>query len=141
MSDFDIKVDIDLSEVDRIARSLNKNIEDVLKMMAFEIEGLAKQLAPYDTTALRNSIYTVTKDSNNFDVAAAAATRLRPGVSVEAHPAISGDVIARVGPCVEYAAFVELGTERMAAQPFLVPAFQKTVKEYNTGKKWKKLFE
>ena len=36
----------------------DKQVELVVKKTAFDVEGIAKQLAPVDTTALRNSIHT-----------------------------------------------------------------------------------
>lgn len=135
------KITIETKKLDQIARSLNRNVQDVLEALAFDVEASAKQRAPYDTTALRNSIYTITKRSNGYDAASSAAANLRPGVSVEPHPPVSGKVIARVGPCVEYGAFVELGTDKMSARPFLVPALEETAKTYASGKKWRKIVE
>lgn len=66
------------------------------------VEGQAKINAPVDTGALRSSIGTdVERDGSGRGYA----------VSVE------------VGPTVNYGAHVELGTEHMAPEPYLGPAF------------------
>ena len=79
--------------------------EDFLREMGYVrklnevVERRAKQRAPVDTGALRSSINTVIEG----DVYSAMA--------------------AEVGTEVNYGVFVELGTERMAPQPYLGPAF------------------
>lgn len=64
---------------------------------ALAIQGTAKTLAPVDTGRLRNSIAVEFMD---------------------------GGLSARIGTNVEYAPFVEFGTRRMGARPFLFPAFE-----------------
>ena len=71
MSDSVIR--IDTRELDRIAAQLGMKRKDIGRRIAFEIESEAKQLAPVDTSALRNSIYTVTQDEDNYASASAAA--------------------------------------------------------------------
>ena len=115
--------------------------KDIGRRIAFEIESEAKQLAPVDTSALRNSIYTVTQDEDNYASASAAAKGKRGDIQTEAHPSPTGNIIANVGPCVEYAEYVELGTSRMAAQPYLTPAVEKVAQKYNDGSAWKELVE
>jgi HK97 gp10 family phage protein len=75
----------------------------VVKSVAFQVEGKAKMLAPVDTGALRNSIYTERQDDITYWVIAPVA----------------------------YAAYVELGTSRMRAQPYLVPALEGMRAEFN----------
>lgn len=64
-----------------------------LERIGLQAEGYAKDLCPVDTGNLRNSI-THTSDSK----------------------------AAYIGTNVEYGKYVELGTVKMAAQPFLKPA-------------------
>lgn len=68
-----------------------------LQRRALQVERAAKQLCPVDTGRLRSSI------TNQV------------GTDAEG-------LLAAVGTDVEYAPYVELGTSRMAAQPFLLPA-------------------
>ncbi len=136
-------VKLDTRRVDQICRDLKVNTETVLTGLAIEIEGRAKMIARekgvYDTTALINSIYTATQKHDGYSQASGAAQSLRPGVGTEAHPRPNGRVVARVGPCVEYALYQELGTSRMAGRPYLVPAAEQIVKDFNDPGKWKGL--
>lgn len=72
-----------------------------LEEIGLAAEGFAKRLCPVDTGRLRNSITHATdKDS------------------------------AYVGTNVEYAPYVELGTSRTRAQPYLRPAVENNVGTY-----------
>lgn len=66
--------------------------------LAIEIQNRARQLCPVDTGRLRNSIH------------------FEEGQDAEGY-------YIDVGTNVEYAAFVEYGTSKMRAQPYLRPAF------------------
>jgi len=67
---------------------------------ALFVESAAKQLTPVDTGRLRGSItMELTRDSKG--------------------------VVAYVGTNVEYAIYVEMGTSRMRAQPYLIPALSR----------------
>lgn len=72
-----------------------------LEAIGLQAEGYAKMLAPVDTGRLRNSLtHTVEGDA------------------------------AYIGTNVEYAPYVEYGTRRTKAQPFLKPAVQDHIDEY-----------
>ena len=97
----------DFSELRDLAADLSKagpeaaeRAKVVVRKTALDVEASAKVYAPVDTGFLRTSIgNTVT---------------------------IGGDVIeAEVGPTAEYGLYVELGTSRMAPQPYLAPAFDR----------------
>lgn len=76
---------------------LDRAIVDGLDRMAIRVERAAKRAAPVDTGRLRSSIAReTTRDADGF--------------------------LARVGTDVEYAPYVEFGTQRASAQPFLRPA-------------------
>ena len=124
-----IKIKLDTKELDRIAAGLNKSREQVMKKLAFDVEAKAKMKAPVLTGALRNSIYTETKDGGSG------------GTGTQKLPKPSGNIVANVGPCVEYAAYVELGTSKMSAQPYLVPAVEEVSSKLNDGSTWKEMFE
>lgn len=69
----------------------------LLAKAAVKIERRAKQLAPVDTGRLRGSVaHELGRDGRGL--------------------------VARIGTDVHYGIFVELGTRRMRAQPFLRPA-------------------
>ncbi len=135
------EIKLDTRELDRIAAQLNIKREAVGRRMAFQIEGLAKQLAPKKYGALRNSIYTVTTQVNGYTEAQAAAKAANPNVTTNPHPTPTGNIIANVGPSVDYAEYQEFGTSRMAAQPYLTPAVEQVAKKYNDGSEWKELVE
>lgn len=70
-----------------------------LQRRALQVDRAAKQLCPVDTGRLRSSI------TNELGQ--------------------DGDgLVATIGTNVEYAPHVELGTSKMAAQPFLLPALE-----------------
>jgi HK97 gp10 family phage protein len=68
-----------------------------VRKTALDIEADAKTLAPVDTGNLKGSIGTD----------------------------ILGPLAAEVGPTASYGHFVESGTSRMAAQPYMGPAFDR----------------
>lgn len=86
-----------------VKKEFEKAILKALETCGLAAEGYAKKLAPVDTGNLRNSI-THTVD--------------------EKEPA------AYIGTNVEYASYVELGTAKMKAQPYLKPAVTDHTSEY-----------
>ena len=132
---------LDTAKLDEIAAALDIRLERVLVRFAFGVEAEAKMNAPVDTSALRNSIYTVTSDGQDgYGAASAAADGARPGVKTEPLPTPATPIVANVGPCVEYAEYVELGTSRMAAQPYLFPAVEHQAQQLNDGSMFAELF-
>lgn len=135
------KLRIDTKQLDKIVKNLDTSTEKVIRAVALEIESGAKQAAPVDTGALRSSIYTVTKKEDGYEKARSVVDGINARVATAAHPKPSGKVIAHVGPCVEYAAYVELGTSKMSARPYLMPAVEREVTRINDGSKWREMFE
>lgn len=80
---------------DKAIKNMEQAVSVALEASALLVEGTAKNLAPVDTGNLRNSI---THEVEGQE--------------------------ARVGSALEYAKFVELGTSKMAAQPYLYPALE-----------------
>lgn len=103
----------DTRNLDRLIANLPGNTEEVIKSVSFQVEAIAKRLAPVDTGALRNSIYVRFSDSNPSTT-----------VTVEELPKPTNQFSAVIGPSVEYAIYVELGTSFMSAQPYLLPALR-----------------
>jgi len=128
---------LDTSELDRIAAQLGANVQRVIASLAFDIEAGAKQAAPVDTSALRNSIYTNVAGNNGYSQASGAARGARPDVQTEPIPQPSGKIIATVGACVEYAEHVELGGSHSAAQPYLLPACEAVYRDLANGETWR----
>jgi len=136
-----ISIELDTAELDRIQRELGWRVDTVIRRMAFEMEGFAKQEAPLDTGALRNSIYTNTTKGSKFAKADAAAKAKNPDVETTAIPEAGGDVIAVVGACVTYAAAQETGAPKrnVPAHPYLVPAAEKVRAKLADGSTYKEL--
>lgn len=134
-----IGVKLDTKELDRIAKQLGVKTDRVGMRFAFQVEAAYKQAAPIDTGAMANSCYVEGKSESNYDQAAGAAQRLNPDANLDRHPKPSGDVIANVGPAVEYAQYVEFGTSRQAAQPTLGPAVDSLAGKFNSGKEWEEI--
>ena len=132
---------LDTRELDKIVRNMDGNKNKVGRMLGFELEAEAKKRAPRLTGAMSNSIYTVTKEHDGYASASGAARQANPDAMTQAHPKPSGNVLARVGPCVNYAEYVEFGTSRMAAQPYLTPAAEVVFQKVNSGEYWRKLVE
>lgn len=94
---FNLKVIKNL--VPQIPKQMRGKVADILNRAALGTEGDAKQLAPVDTGFLRNSI--------------------------QANPsATAGRLKSETNVAAEYGINVELGTVKMAAQPYLSPAFE-----------------
>lgn len=137
MSDQVTRIVLDTTELDRIAAQLDLKTEAVVRRAAFEIEQKAKMLAPVDTGAMRSSIYTTTAKEDGFHKAAAETLEKRiTDLQPLDQPSEGDEVMARIGPAVEYAVFVETGTSRQAAQPFLIPAAEEVGRKYNSGEAW-----
>lgn len=86
---------------DAILGELKDKIQVALEECGLAAEGYAKRLCPVDTGNLRNSI-THTQSGND----------------------------EYIGTNVEYGPYVEMGTSRTKAQPFLKPAATNHVDEY-----------
>lgn len=80
---------------DKAIKNMEQAVNMALTASALIVEGQAKALVPVDTGNLKGSITHEVKEKE-----------------------------ARVGTNVEYAPFVELGTSKMAAQPYLNPALE-----------------
>jgi HK97 gp10 family phage protein len=79
------------------------------------VEGQAKQLAPVDTGRLAGSITTQAADGQSTSPTGDAG----PGDVIN-KPQAAGEVF--VGTAVDYGPYIEFGTVRSNAQPFLRPA-------------------
>lgn len=104
-----MSVSIDVSEPLRLAASfenaagaVGSRVSAALRKTAHDIQADATALAPVDTGTLQNSISTDITGDGRFTTMA-----------------------AEIGPTAEYGGFVEEGTSRMAAQPYMGPAFDR----------------
>jgi hypothetical protein len=135
---------LDTSGLDKIVKNLDKNATKSGRKVAFWIEGRAKSYAPVQTSALRNSIYVNAKGENHYDEAASKVKSLQPGAETEEHPAPTGITMAVVGPCVEYAEYVEFGLKSKSnyqAQPYFTSALMDAEVEFELEATWEDLWE
>ena len=86
---------------DEVIDDMKKTMERALEKIGMVGEAYAKEECPVDTGTLRNSISHAVDDNT-----------------------------AIIGTNVEYAPYVELGTSKMDAQPYLRPAVENHIKEY-----------
>lgn len=90
-----MSLEIKTDNTELVVDGINAAVLRALEQIGMAAEGYAKDLCPVDTGNLRNSI-THTVDEKNG--------------------------AAYIGTNVEYGPYVELGTAKQAAQPFLKPA-------------------
>jgi HK97 gp10 family phage protein len=113
-----VSITADTLKLDSIISGLRKNAEEIGKNDIGPYgEGVAKMYAPVDTGLLRSSI------NQNY-----------PG----------GDIIAQIrvlGADCNYAIYQELGTYKMAAQPFMAPMMQDAIWKYYNASTWAPLFK
>lgn len=100
--------DIKIVGMEKLQRKLRQNVQmaDVKKVVRHngaEMQAKAQQNAPVDTGTLKRSI----------------------GLEIT-----DGGMSAEVEPKADYGAYVELGTRKMEAQPYLKPAFEEQSKEF-----------
>lgn len=107
MADIDVTLS---SNIGQIKKEAAEAILRGLEACGLKAEGYAKKLCPVDTGNLRNSITHDTAEE-------------------------SGDLVEYIGTNVEYAPYVELGTLRTKAQPFIKPAVEDHADQY------KRIFE
>jgi HK97 gp10 family phage protein len=100
-------VSIDASDLRRLAADLQragpetgKRAQVVVRKVARDIAADAKRMAPVDTGNLKGSI-------GHSDLRTVGQ---------------SGTLSAEIGPTASYGEYVELGTSRMAPQPYMGPA-------------------
>ena len=94
-----ISVSVDTSKLDAIIAKLPGNRDKIIKAAAFHVLGEARRRAPVATGALRDN--SEVTDGDGYK-------------NIEFHQ--------------EYAAYVELGTYKMNARPFLTPAVEAEAK-------------
>lgn len=104
-----------LSHLDDVENRLNNSVKQSVKQNALEMEAKAKMLAPVDTGNMRRNINTSVQES-------------------------SDSISAEVSSNAEYSIYVEYGTSKQQAQPFMHPAFvsQKTQFETDMNQALKK---
>jgi HK97 gp10 family phage protein len=91
-----------------------------LMKTGFKVEGYAKQMCAVDTGRLRGSISTNWAGSGQPE--GKTDKKAQPGDGMPQPPGEAGMVVA-VGTNVFYGPYVEFGTSKMEARPYLFPAY------------------
>ncbi len=92
------------ARIDGLLRTTNGDVGTRLQRIGVRVQNTAKVMCPVDTGRLRSSIQTTNvRRSGNHELS------------------------VRVGSAVNYARYVELGTRRMRARPYLRPALSQNV--------------
>ena len=121
-----LEIKLTQDRFDALRGQLREKAGQVVRKVALDIQADAQTMAPVDTGALKNSIYTVTSEGSDYGTALSQAMGANPDAAIL--PAISpeeasvDDLTAIVAVGAEYGLYVEMGTSRMAAQPYLGPA-------------------
>lgn len=100
-----------------VLEAIDQALAGAMDDIGAAMQGHAQQLCPVDTGRLRNSI--------TYRLGGGGYSFPGYGAEVSAH-----EYVVSVGSDVEYAAYVELGTSRTRAQPFLEPAASQYADEY-----------
>ena len=147
MSDLEFK--LDTTELDRIIRDADVNADKIVRHLAFNMVGYARQLAPYVTTALKNSIYARTSKDDPYNQVAAIVKSKNPKAEIAPLPEPK-EGEAYVGPCVAYGARVEFGfvgkdklgrQYNQATHPYLTPALEKVKTEMQDGTTYREMVD
>lgn len=97
----DIKIEMEVDNSELVLSEKDEAVIRALTTIGMLAEGYAKKACPVDTGRLRNSISWAVLDDSVY-----------------------------IGTNVEYAPYVELGTSRMEARPYLRPAVTDHVDKY-----------
>jgi len=115
--------DINFRDMD-IEEAIKKGVTNALVGLANIAVTQAKSIVAVDTGRLRNSITWKMKEQQG---------RTSTNDESDTITAPTDNLQVAFGTNVEYAPYVEYGTERMAAQPFIAPAKVKVKREIEKG--------
>lgn len=116
-----------------VIKAKDEAVARALEMIGLQCEKYAKFLCPTDTSLLKNSItHAVSGEGTaistyHADKAKGGATRIGRYAGVVGN---SKEEAVYIGTNVEYAPYVEYGTKKMDAQPFIKPAVNNHLDEY-----------
>jgi len=99
-------IKIEFNRFPEIAAKLPVETSAVVRKAAYDVEAYAKMVVPVDTGNLKNSIQTTVTD---------------------------GGLEATTETHVEYCEYVEFGTYKMGARPYMTPAAERVSPQYESA--------
>lgn len=120
-----------------IAAAIHRAASQLVRKACLDVQAAAQAGVVVDTGYLKSSIYTHTADGSTYGQGikgAGPGRELLPDVG-----APENDQTGFVGVGANYGVYVEFGTSKMAAQPYLVPAAEQVGPSYQAA--WEKLEE
>jgi hypothetical protein len=117
-------VKLDTKKLDALTRETPLKAKEIIRSSSFQIEGWAKERVPRDPK----------RPPKNPKIPVTGA--LRNSINTEI---INSGFTGIVSDGVEYGIYQELGTSRIPARPWLVPAVERMAKEWIA--KWKDLIK
>lgn len=121
----DLDVKVRLGPLRKFSKELRKELTKELDKAAVNMMTKAIARAPRKTGSLQKSIFVITPLRNTSRKAAAMAKAFNPkAVITGASFSGKADLTIVIGSRVAHAVFVEFGTVRQAAQPFLNPTIR-----------------
>ena len=123
-------IEVKLTDNSReVLEDLARKKPKALEMIGLTAEGYAKRLCAVDTGRLRNSITHATSTSGGIGTYNDNEGNRYSDASAKSTPEEDS---VYIGTNVEYAPYVELGTVRTPAQPFLRPAAADHIEQYKS---------
>lgn len=119
------------------AAALHRAAVQIVRKACFDVQAAAQARCPVATGYLKSSIYTHTSEASTYGqgvVGGGPGAFLLPDVGKP-----ENDTTAFVGVGANYGIYVEFGTSRMAAQPYLTPAAEAVAPSYEAA--WQKIEE
>lgn len=116
---------------EEVNEEITRALERAFTVIGLEASGYASALAPHDTGRLRNSI-TYAVNGHSTAIKSYSADDKESKTYFYSGTVSNGtkDRGVTIGTNVEYAPYQEFGTSKMKASPFLRPAIENHLNEY-----------
>ena len=118
-----------------LREAIDRNADRIVRKTAFDLQGEAMQRAPVDTGFLKNSIYVRTESTSGYAGASEKAGEQNADGQMLPEVPQPGEHTAIVAVGAEYGVYVEMGTARRAATPFLAPAAERVRPQFEKALK------